>query len=169
MLVITSTSSVCWKIGEREKNNMESISLLCKSSLQHWKKLFSVLLFTVGLPCLAQSGLTPLGASPQKGTTFRLWAPFVDSVAVKVNDAEPVPMTKESSHPQADDTVWVAKVSGAKIGDRYKYLISSNGVTREFIDPRSRQLTSPEPGAWSLIVDPHLCPPCLQNPQSIRW
>src|SRR5215471_14375166 len=108
MLVITSTSSVCWKIGEREKN-MESIGLLCKSSLQHWKKMLSVLLFTVVLPCLAQSGQTPLGASPQNGTTFRLWAPFIDSVAVKVNDADPVPMTKEAGHPQADDTVWLAK------------------------------------------------------------
>lgn len=143
---------------------MESIGLLCKSSLQHWKKLLSVLLFTVGLPCLAQSGQTPLGASPQNGTTFRLWAPFVDSVAVKVNDAEPVPMTKEAGHPQADDTVWLAKVSGAKIGDRYKYLISSNGVAREFIDPRSRQLTSPEPGAWSLIVDPAPLPSLSTEP-----
>jgi 1,4-alpha-glucan branching enzyme len=142
---------------------MTSKGFSWKSSLQYWKKLVLFLVFTIGLPSLAQSGPPPLGAMPQ-GTTFRVWAPFVDSVAVKVNDADPVPMTKEPGHPRADDTVWVAKVSGAKIGDRYKYVISTSGVAREFIDPRARQLTGPELGASSLIVDPSPVPSLSVEP-----
>ena len=133
---------------------MTSADFLWKGPLRNWKKLLLILVFTVEPLCVAQSSPPPLGATPQEGTTFRVWAPFVDSVAVKVNDADPVPMTKEPGHPQADDTVWLAKVPGAKIGDRYKYLISTNGVTREFVDPRARQLTGPDAGAWSLIIDP---------------
>jgi 1,4-alpha-glucan branching enzyme len=118
-----------------------------------WRKQFWILVFTTGFSCLAQT-VPPLGATPHEGgTTFRLWAPFVDSVAVKVNDREPVLMVKEEGHSQADDTVWVVNVPGAKVGDRYKYLIKSNGVTREFIDPRARQLTSPKRDALSIIID----------------
>jgi 1,4-alpha-glucan branching enzyme len=90
--------------------------------------------------------------------------PFVDSVSVKVNDADPVLMTKEPGHPQADDTVWAVQVPTAKIGDRYKYLITANGNTREFIDPRARQLTTPNPGGWSLIIDPAPIPSLSAEP-----
>src|SRR5437762_1625421 len=135
------------------KERMTSISTYRKNFLRSWRRHLWILVFTIGLSCFAQT-VPPLGATPQAGgTTFRLWAPFVDSVAVKVNDSEPVPMAKEGGHPQADDTVWVVNVSGAKVGDHYKYLIKSNGLTREFIDPRARQLTSPEAGASSIIVD----------------
>ncbi len=121
--------------------------------MRNWRKQLWVLVFTIGLSCFAQT-VPPLGATPQPGgATFRLWAPFVDSVAVKVNDNEPVPMAKEGGHPEADDTTWVVNVPGAKVGDHYKYLIKSNGVAREFIDPRARQLTSPQRDASSIIVD----------------
>src|SRR6266496_839043 len=94
-----------------------------KPLLRSWRKQLWVLVFTTGISCFAQT-VPPLGATPQEGgTTFRLWAPFVESVAIKVNDSEPVLMTKESGHPQADDTIWVGNVPGAKIGDRYKYVI----------------------------------------------
>src|SRR5690348_582047 len=136
-----------------------------KRFLRNWRKQIWVLIFTIGLSCLAQTAQPPLGATLQDGgTTFRLWAPFVDSVAVKVNDAEPVPMVREDGHPDADDTIWVVNVPGAKVGDRYKYLIKSNGVTREFIDPRARQLTSPEHGASSVIVDTSLSPSQITEP-----
>jgi 1,4-alpha-glucan branching enzyme len=131
-----------------------SIGTSWKTFRRDWRKQLWVLVFTIALPCLTQTVQPPLGATPQVGgTTFRLWAPFVESVAVRVNDGEPMPMAKEGGHSQADDTVWVVNVPGAKIGDRYKFLIKSNGVTREFIDPRARQLTNPEPGASSIIVD----------------
>lgn len=118
------------------------------------RSLLTLLLFVLALACVAQTTQPPLGATPQAGTTFRLWAPFVDAVSVKVNDANPVPMTKEAGHPQSDDTVWVINVPSAKIGDRYKYLITVNGTTREFADPRARQLTGSDAGAWSIIIDP---------------
>jgi 1,4-alpha-glucan branching enzyme len=134
---------------------MTSMSIYQKNFMLNWRKQLWVLVFMAGLSCLGQTVQPPLGATPkQSGTTFRLWAPFVDSVVVKVNDREPVRMSKEDGHPQADDTMWVAEVPGAKVGDHYKYLITSSGVTREFIDPRARQLTSPEVGGASLIVDP---------------
>jgi 1,4-alpha-glucan branching enzyme len=123
--------------------------------MRNWRKQLWVLVFTAGLSCLGQTVQPPLGATPkQGGTTFRLWAPFVESVAVKVNDRELVHMSREGGHPQADDTIWAIKVPGAEVGDHYKYLITSNGVTREFIDPRAQQLTSAKVGGASVIVDP---------------
>ena len=131
------------------------------------------LIFAVAIACQVQGApptVPPLGSTPRPGeTTFRVWAPFVDAVAVKVNEGTPVSMAKEDGHPQADDTVWVADVPGAKVGNRYKYLIQSDGVTREFIDPRARQLTSPEPGASSVIVDPSPAPSPPASPPWARW
>src|SRR5215467_15809973 len=102
-------------------------SMPWKRSLRTSRGHLWILIVAIGIPCLGQSLLPPLGATPrQGGTTFRLWAPFVDSVAVKVNDGQAVLMARESGHPQTDDTVWVANVPGAKVGDRYKYLIKSN-------------------------------------------
>ena len=59
---------------------------------------------------------------------------------------------KEDGCAAADD-VWAADVPGAKTGDQLQYLIRANGVTRAFIDPRARQLSSPEAGSSSVIVD----------------
>jgi 1,4-alpha-glucan branching enzyme len=98
--------------------------------------------------------IPPLGATPHKaGTKFRIWAPFVDEVAVKVNDGEPIAMKKEDGHPQDDDTVWTADIPGVKVGDQYKYVMRATGVTGEFIDPRARQLTGSDSKAASVIVD----------------
>ena len=48
----------------------------------------------------------PLGATLHKdGTTaFRVWAAFVDSVAVKINDRAPMPLAREPGHPDPADT-----------------------------------------------------------------
>src|SRR5215475_11484829 len=84
----------------------------------------------------------PLGATPHSdgSTTFRVWAPFVDAVAVKINGGTAVPLAREDGHPDPTDTTWVATVP-AKGGDKYRYAIQHGGVTREFNDPRARQLT----------------------------
>src|SRR4051794_1903601 len=89
----------------------------------------------------------PLGATPHSDgtTTFRVWAPFVDSVSVKVNGGNPVPLSKEDGHSDLEDTVWTATVSGAAAGDRYRYSIVANGIAREFNDPRALQLSSFDP------------------------
>jgi hypothetical protein len=102
--------------------------------MRNWRKQLWVLVFTAGLSCLGQTVQPPLRATPnQGGTIFRLWAPFVDSVTDKVNDRELVRMSREDGRLQADATIWAIKVPGAEVGDRYKYLITANGVTREFI------------------------------------
>jgi 1,4-alpha-glucan branching enzyme len=124
-----------------------------------WRKLLAPVCLLVFAAAIAgvgggRSAVPPLGATPQKaGTTFRVWAPFVDSVAVKVNGGKPVALKKEAGHPAAEDAVWVGNVEGAKAGDRYTYVITANGTTGEFIDPRSRQLTGPGRDAASVIVD----------------
>ncbi len=124
-----------------------------------WRHRITLLLLPVSALALAfyepASGTAtpPLGATLHRGgTTFRVWAPFVDAVEVKINNDAPVAMKKEPGHVD-DDAVWLADVPSAKAGDRFQYLMKVNGVTRAFIDPRSRRLTSPEAGAFSVIVE----------------
>src|SRR5215469_17139758 len=112
------------------------------------------------------SAADPLGATLHKDgtTTFRVWAPFVDAVAVKINGGAPVPLAREPGHPDSADTVWAGSVPGVKAGDKYRYAIERGGVTREFNDPRAQQLTgfscptvlawramtiSPNPSSWT--------------------
>jgi 1,4-alpha-glucan branching enzyme len=85
----------------------------------------------------------PLGATLHKDgtTTFPVWVPFVDSVAVKINDGPLVPLTKEPGHPDLADTTWTGTVSHTKAGDEYRYAIRIGSITREFNDPRAQQLT----------------------------
>jgi len=41
----------------------------------------------------------PFGSTVHDGgVTFRVWAPYVDSVAVKIGDAAPVPLVKQPAH-----------------------------------------------------------------------
>jgi 1,4-alpha-glucan branching enzyme len=89
----------------------------------------------------------PLGATPHDDgtTTFRVWAPFVDEVGVKINSGTIVPLTREAGHPDPADTVWVGTVPGAKAGDQYRYAIKRGGMVREFNDPRAHQLTGFDP------------------------
>lgn len=91
----------------------------------------------------AASAADPLGATLHKDgtTTFRVWAPFVDDVAVKVNGGPSVPLTKEAGHTDPADTTWTGMVPGTKAGDEYRYAIRRGSVTREFNDPRAQQLT----------------------------
>ena len=99
----------------------------------------SILLLTISFA----SATDPLGATLHKDgtTTFRVWAPFVDSVSVKINDGAVVPLTKEPGHTDPADTTWVGTVAGTKAGDQYRYVIRIGSVAREFNDPRAQQLT----------------------------
>ena len=89
------------------------------------------------------SAADPLGATLHKDgtTTFRVWAPFVDNVAVKINDGAAVPLTQEPGHPDPADATWIGTAPGTKAGDQYRYVIRIGNVTREFNDPRAQQLT----------------------------
>jgi hypothetical protein len=98
-------ASSCARAGPEE--GMTSMSIYQKNFMLNWRKQLWVLVFMAGLSCLGQTVQPPLGATPkQSGTTFRLWAPFVDSVVVKVNDREPVRMSKEDAHKQTIRCGW---------------------------------------------------------------
>src|SRR5215472_9306379 len=89
------------------------------------------------------SAADPLGATLHSDgtTTFRVWAPFVDDVAVKINGGAAVSLTKEPGHADPADTTWTATVAGTKAGDQYRYVIRFGGITREYNDPRAQQLS----------------------------
>jgi 1,4-alpha-glucan branching enzyme len=114
---------------------------------------FSLLLVLLA-GSMAGAASSPLGSTVNPGgVTFRVWAPFVDSVAVRINEGAEIPMAKEADHPEPADAIWAADVASAKAGDRYKYVIQCNGNTAEFIDPRALELTDHTPSASSVIVD----------------
>jgi 1,4-alpha-glucan branching enzyme len=123
------------------------------------------------------SAADPLGATLHKDgtTTFRVWAPFVDNVAVRINDGVPVPLTQEPGHPDPADTTWTGTVPGIKAGDQYRYVIGLGGTQREFNDPRAQQLTGFDlPNGYglpgnddkpkSVIVDPNFSMPAFTEP-----
>src|SRR5215831_19672693 len=107
----------------------------------------SLIISVLLLSTLWARAAEPLGATPHGDgtTTFRVWAPFVDAVAVRINGGTAVPLAREDGHPDPADTVWIGTVPGAKAGDQYRYAIARGGVTREFNDPRAQQLTGFEP------------------------
>ena len=119
----------------------------------------------------------PLGATLHKDgtTTFRVWAPFVDDVAVKINGTTVVPLSQEAGHTDSADTTWTGTVPGTKAGDRYLYVIGLGGIKREFNDPRAQQLTGFDlPGGFglpgtdskpqSVLVDPSFNMPAFTEP-----
>jgi 1,4-alpha-glucan branching enzyme len=133
----------------------------------------SAFLVTAPLPSAAD----PLGATLHTDgtTTFRVWAPFVDTVAVKISGGAVVPLTKEPGHTDPTDTTWTGTVPGTKAGDKYRYAIGLGGVTREFNDPRAQQLTGFDlPNGFglagnddkpqSVIVDPNFNMPAFTEP-----
>lgn len=135
---------------------------------------FAILLIVV---CRLAGAGDPLGSTLHAdGTTsFRVWAPFVDSVAVRINGGVAISLAKEPGHPDPADTTWGASISGTKAGDKYRYVIALGGTTREFNDPRAQQLTGFDlpngfglPGnddkPQSVIVDPNFAMPAFTVP-----
>jgi len=86
-----------------------------------------------------------------EGVTFRVWAPFAESVHVLVGEEftwRETLLTNESAG------YWSGIVKDARPGQSYKYRILTNdGKTLERNDPRARQLTVSDNGA-SVIIDP---------------
>jgi 1,4-alpha-glucan branching enzyme len=89
------------------------------------------------------SAADPLGGTLHNDgtTTFRVWAPFVDDVGVRINGGAVVPLAKEPGHTDPADTTWTGTVSSTRAGDKYRYSIKLGSVAREFNDPRALQLT----------------------------
>ena len=101
------------------------------------------------LPAQPQPGM---GAVPHAaGTTFRVWAPHAEAVAVigTFNDWD---SGKNPLRPEADG-YWAADVPGAGPGDEYKFHLTNNGQEFDRNDPYARQVTN-SAGA-SVVHDPH--------------
>ncbi len=93
----------------------------------------------------AQSDRPGLGATPHAdGTTFRVWAPNAESMAVggEFNDWHAAPMARD-----AEGGTWSLDAPGARAGQHYKYYINDRFWRR---DPRARQVA----GRDGVIYDP---------------
>ncbi|HVC35850.1 MAG TPA: alpha-amylase family glycosyl hydrolase [Candidatus Dormibacteraeota bacterium] len=82
------------------------------------------------------------------GVTFRVWAPFANSVAVSgsFNNWTQSPLTSEN------DGYWSTDISNAQAGQEYKFVIGSGDKLLYKNDPRSLQVTTS--AGNSIIVDP---------------
>jgi 1,4-alpha-glucan branching enzyme len=90
----------------------------------------------------ADPAADPMGATPHAdGTVFRLWAPYAQSVAVRIDGGPLIPMALESSHAAPADRVWTTRVPSAKVGDTYQYVIDSGSGRGTFVDPYAEELT----------------------------
>ncbi len=71
----------------------------------------------------------------EEGTSFRVWAPFAETVEVagEFNEWGRTPLARDES-----GGTWSADVPAAQIGQRYKYVINGDLWRR---DPRARQVT----------------------------
>jgi 1,4-alpha-glucan branching enzyme len=81
-----------------------------------------------------------MGAIPYDGgTTFRVWAPHAERVAVAgtFNDwsADANPLASEGNG------YWSADIRDAKPGDEYKYVLTSGGQALWRLDPYAREVT----------------------------
>src|SRR5690242_10128513 len=83
-----------------------------------------------------------------KGTTFRIWAPFADDVAVAGTFTDPqwgdgrVPLARENAaRGTAGHDYWSVFVLGAKAGDHYKFILHHGGPDIWKLDPYCRDAT----------------------------
>ncbi|WP_233169316.1 alpha-amylase family glycosyl hydrolase [Hymenobacter sp. BT523] len=93
-----------------------------------------------------------MGAVPHAGgTTFRVWAPHAETVAVigSFNDWNP------EQHPlqHEADGYWATDVPGAKPGDEYKYRLTNGKKQFDRNDPYARQVTNS--AGSSVVHDPN--------------
>jgi 1,4-alpha-glucan branching enzyme len=83
------------------------------------------------------------------GASFRVWAPFAESVAVtgSFNNWQQHPMESEG------DGYWFVDVAGVVAGEEYKFAIKNGNTLLVRNDPRALQLTTDSGN--SVIVDPY--------------
>ena len=89
----------------------------------------------------ADPAIGGMGAMPRDGgVAFRVWAPHADAVYVTGSfnhwSRDASPMVKENGG------YWFADISGAAIGNEYRYLIINGETQVSRIDPYARQVTS---------------------------
>jgi 1,4-alpha-glucan branching enzyme len=100
----------------------------------------------------AEGKIQGMGAVPHKaGVAFRVWAPHARRVAVigSFNDwnGEKHPLLSEQNG------YWYADVAQAKIGDPYKFLLTTEQGEFKRIDPYAREVTSSVGNA--IVHDPN--------------
>ncbi len=83
-----------------------------------------------------------MGAIPhEKGVAFRVWAPHAEAVAVTGTfnnwDKTKHPMTREN-----EDGYWYIDLAAAKIGDEYRYILTTPTGELSKIDPYAREVTN---------------------------
>jgi 1,4-alpha-glucan branching enzyme len=93
------------------------------------------------------------------GVEFRVWAPHAKQVAVvgSFNNWDGL------THPMQSDEKgnWHVEVQGAKIGDQYKYQLTTEAGVMSRIDPYAREVTSSvgnaswRPSEWCKSTGPH--------------
>ena len=104
-------------------------------------------------PAPASATLQPgMGAVPHAaGTTFRVWAPNAEAVAVFGTfngwDAQQNPLQLEAGG------YWATDVADAKPGDEYKFQLTNKGKVFDRNDPYARQVTNS--AGVSVVHDPH--------------
>ena len=107
------------------------------------------------IPAKAPAHATPqpgMGAVPHAaGTTFRVWAPHADSVAV-IGTFNKWDSTKNRLQPE-ENGYWAIDVPGAKPGDEYKYHLTNGQQKFDRNDPYARQVTNS--AGTSVVHDPH--------------
>ena len=120
----------------------------------------------------------PLGATLHSdgATAFRVWAPFVDSVAVRINGGVAIPLAREPGHPDPADTTWAATVSATKAGRQIPVFHRLQWRDARIQRPacaatdgiRSAQRVLDSPGnddnPQSVIVDPNFNMPAFNVP-----
>ncbi|MDJ0693233.1 alpha-amylase family glycosyl hydrolase [Mastigocoleus sp. MO_188.B34] len=92
---------------------------------------------------ISTSVRTGMGAIPfDGGTTFRVWAPFASSVSVTATFNG----WSDTANPLASENngYWSADITGAKIGEQYKYVIVNRdtGNIYKKNDPYAREVTN---------------------------
>jgi 1,4-alpha-glucan branching enzyme len=105
-----------------------------------------------------------MGALPHDGgTAFRVWAPHASAVAVSgdFNDWQ------ATANPLAadDDSYWYGDVPEARVGDEYRFVVTTAEGELSRIDPYAREVT--HSAGNGVIPDPHFdwdddsfeCPP----------
>jgi len=114
------------------------------STRRFWSGLFAVLItLTAASVVLAQASTKPgWGATPYTGgTTFRVWAPNATGVAVAGSfnswSSTTHPLTKEGT-----SGVWSRDVTGALVGNEYRYVIKNGTQTLWKNDARAKDVTN---------------------------
>lgn len=76
----------------------------------------------------------------RSGVSFRVWAPFADSVAVTgpFNDWSELPLAAEA------DGYWWVDVPGARAGQEYQFIIKNGETTYHRVDPRALHFITSE-------------------------